>query len=227
MTLTRDTLTTGQLHQIVKDVPELEPFLLSKPELQASIQKTLQQQPDTSTLDKPVWIFAYGSLIWNPIIQYDHCHLGKIHGWHRRFCMKTPAGRGTSEKPGLALALERGGSCRGVAYRIPAEQLATELLLLWRREMVVGSYIPRWIKVVTEDGPVDAIAFTMNPHHPLYVPGLSVVEMAAFISSAQGPLGSCADYLLQTIAGLAKWGITDQSLIKIRDRIEFRNIKTF
>lgn len=220
MALTRATLTTGRLQQIVKQVPELETFILSEPELQASIQATLQQQPARPQSSKNhIWVFAYGSLIWNPILQYDRCQVGKIYGWHRRFCMWTPAGRGTPETPGLTLALERGGSCRGVAYRIPEHDISAELLLLWQREMVVGSYIPRWVKVLTEGEPVNAIAFTINPHHPLYAPGLSVAEIATSISRAEGALGACSDYLWQTIAGLANVGITDQRLLTIRDQI--------
>ncbi|MEM8810593.1 MAG: gamma-glutamylcyclotransferase [Cyanobacteria bacterium P01_G01_bin.38] len=220
MALTRATLTTGHLQRIVQQVPELEAYILSKTELEFSIQQTLQQRPTTRRPTHPgVWIFAYGSLIWNPILQYGARRTGKIYGWHRRFCMWTPAGRGTPDRPGLALALERGGSCCGVAYCIAANQLSTELLLLWQREMVVGSYIPRWVKVWADGQAIDAIAFTINPHHPLYAPKLSMAEMAASISRAQGALGSCTEYLLQTIAGLANHGITDQSLLKLRDQI--------
>ncbi|MEM9905745.1 MAG: gamma-glutamylcyclotransferase [Cyanobacteria bacterium P01_D01_bin.44] len=227
MALTRATLTTGHLQRIVQQVPELEAYILSKTELECSIQQTLQQRPTPEYPDHTsVWIFAYGSLIWNPILQYGERRTGKIYGWHRRFCMRTPAGRGTPDRPGLTLALERGGSCCGVAYCIATEQLSSELLLLWQREMVVDSYIPRWVKVWADGQAIDAIAFTINPQHPLYAPKLSIIEMAASISRAQGALGSCTEYLLQTIAGLANNGITDRGLLKVRDRIKDMQINT-
>ncbi|MEO1404486.1 MAG: gamma-glutamylcyclotransferase [Cyanobacteria bacterium J06635_1] len=227
MALTRAKLTTGWLKRIIQQVPELETYLLSKTELQASIQQTLQQRPTSKYAEHTgVWIFAYGSLIWNPILQYGARRKGTIYGWHRCFCMRTPAGRGTPACPGLTLALERGGSCCGIAYCIATDHISTELLLLWQREMIVGSYIPRWVKVWTDGQTVDAIAFTINPQHPLYAPKLSIIEMAASISRAQGALGSCTEYLLQTIAGLANNGITDRGLLKVRDRIRDMQINT-
>lgn len=233
MALTRETLVSEQLQQMVRQAPELLPYLLSTAELQASIAQTLGQRPD----QRDVWIFAYGSLIWNPILHYGDRRSSKIYGWHRRFCMRTPIGRGTPEQQGLVLALERGGSCRGVAYRVAAEHVSTELLLLWKREMLVGSYIPRWVKLVTEmtesepesepeskpeskPEAMTAIAFTINPRHPLYAPRLSVAEVAATVAIARGSLGSCADYLHATIAGLAECGIIDRHLLSVRDRLE-------
>ncbi|NJR68418.1 MAG: gamma-glutamylcyclotransferase [Synechococcales cyanobacterium CRU_2_2] len=229
MALTRETLVSEQLQQMVRQAPELLPYLLSTAELQASIAQTLSQKPNQGD----VWIFAYGSLIWNPILHYGDRRPSKIYGWHRRFCMRTPIGRGTPEQQGLVLALERGGSCRGVAYRVAAEHVSTELLLLWKREMLVGSYIPRWVKLLTEmtesepkseteskPEAMTAIAFTINPRHPLYAPRLSVTEVAATIAIARGSLGSCADYLHATITGLAECGIIDRHLLSVRDRLE-------
>ncbi|MGG6266416.1 gamma-glutamylcyclotransferase [Leptolyngbya sp. AN03gr2] len=214
MTLTRAALVTGALKQMIQAFPELKSFLLTEDELQASIDQILQQKPPQSD----VWIFAYGSLIWNPIIEYRDRIPGKIHGWHRSFCLRTPVGRGTPENPGLVLALESGGSCRGIAYRIAPEQLATELLLLWRREMVAGAYIPRWVKVWTAGTFIDAITFTINPTHPMYDPHLSVEQVATTIATAGGALGSCSDYLSQTIQGLAEHQIVDRSLLNLKKR---------
>jgi cation transport protein ChaC len=192
----------------------LELQILTEVQLQQSIDEILQQ-----CLASDIWIFAYGSLIWNPIFKYSDRCVGTIYSWHRRFCHWTPVGRGTPDNPGLVLGLDRGGSCRGIVYRVAAHDVATELLLLWRREMIAGTYIPRWVKMVSGEQVVKAIAFVINPYHSLYAPKLSLDETAYAISKAYGSLGSCADYLLQTVEGLAEFGIVDRQLIQIRDRV--------
>lgn len=214
MSLTRSDLESLRLQQMIA-VENLGLSILSTAELQASIAQILQQKPSESD----VWIFAYGSLIWNPIIEYCDRVPGKIDGWHRSFCLRTPVGRGTPENPGLVLALESGGSCRGIAYRIAPERVATELLLLWRREMVVGSYIPRWVKVFAEKTAIDAIVFTINPKHPMYDPNLSVTEVASTIATAEGMLGTCSDYLSHTIQGLAEHQIVDRELLNLQNQV--------
>ncbi|MBD2092684.1 gamma-glutamylcyclotransferase [Microcoleus sp. FACHB-1515] len=218
MSLTRSDLEAQRIQQMVRQA-NLGLKVLTDEELQASIASVLSQHPNQTE----IWIFAYGSLIWNPIIQHSDRRIGTIYGWHRRYCLRTPGGRGTPEHPGLTLALDRGGSCQGVIYQLDAPDQLAELLLLWRREMVVGSYIPRWVKVFSGTSLATeerfAIAFTINPQHPLYVPKLSLTETAETIATAAGALGSCKDYLLQTIAGLAECGIRDRGLLKLRDAV--------
>jgi glutathione-specific gamma-glutamylcyclotransferase len=142
MSLTRDDLEAGRLQEAIARSKAAASFL-SEAELQASLCHTLQQQQP----DSDVWVFAYGSLIWNPIFRYVERRVGTIYGFHRRFCLWVPVGRGTPDNPGLVLGLDRGGSCRGIAFRIAAADVPSELLLVWRREMIVGSYIPRWVRV--------------------------------------------------------------------------------
>lgn len=214
MSLTRSDLESLRLQQMIA-VEKLGLSILSTAELEASIAQILQQKPPQSD----VWIFAYGSLIWNPILKYCDRISGKIYGWHRSFCLRTPVGRGTPENPGLVLALESGGSCRGIAYRIAPELIAPELLLLWRREMVVGSYIPRWVKVFAVGTSIDAIVFTINPKHPMYDPKLSIEAVATTIATAEGALGSCSDYLSQTIYGLAEHQIIDRGLLNLQKQV--------
>jgi glutathione-specific gamma-glutamylcyclotransferase len=213
MTLTRIDLESSRLQAMISQAG-LGLQILTELQLQQSIDEILQQ-----SLASNVWIFAYGSLIWNPIFKYSDRCVGTVYGWHRRFCLWTPLGRGTPDHPGLVLGLDRGGSCRGIVYQLDASDVATELLLLWRREMVAGTYIPRWVKVVSKKQTIKAIAFIINPHHSLYAPKLSLDDTAYAISKARGALGSCADYLLQTVEGLAELGIVDRTLIQIRDRV--------
>src|SRR5215472_13597169 len=97
----------------------------------------------------PVWIFAYGSLMWNPEMRFAERRLARVHGYHRSFCLYSPEYRGTRERPGLVLGLDRGGSCRGIAYRLAAASLAEEIDRLWVREMTGGVYALRRVRAAT------------------------------------------------------------------------------
>jgi cation transport protein ChaC len=210
MVLTRADLTSHRLQQMLSQ-PELGLYVLNETELQSSIDETLEKHPHNAD----IWLFAYGSLIWNPLFRFVDRQVGTVYGWHRRFCLWAPAGRGTLENPGLVLALERGGCCRGIAYRIAAADVSSELLLVWRREMVVGSYIPRWVRVFDGSRSIRAIAFTINRHHPCYAANLSLSVTARHIATASGQLGSCMDYLVNTVNGLSSVGIRDCHLLQL------------
>lgn len=216
MTLTRMDLESSRLQAMISQAG-LGLHLLTEDQLQQSIDDILQQ-----CFGADVWIFAYGSLIWNPIFLYSDRCVGRVYGWHRRFCHWTPVGRGTPGNPGLVLGLDRGGSCRGVAYQIAVSNVATELQLLWRREMIAGTYIPRWVKVFMGGQIVEAIAFVINRQHSLYARSLSLDATVESIATASGQLGSCSDYLLQTIDGLATVGIEDETLNLLGERVVAR-----
>ncbi|AFZ33292.1 ChaC family protein [Gloeocapsa sp. PCC 7428] len=211
--LTRAYLESRKLQELVLQ-SGLDLRVLNETELEQSIQDILKGRSHSD-----VWIFAYGSLIWNPTVKFSDRRVGMIYGWHRRFCLWTPLGRGTPENPGLMLGLDRGGSCRGIAYRIPAEDVLTELLILWRREMVVGSYTPRWVKVVDGKERWDAIAFTINHNHVMYTGDISSEVVVNSLATANGKLGTCADYLLQTVNGLMQYGIQDKQLLKLQKEV--------
>lgn len=213
MSLTRAYLESGLLQEMILQ-SGLGLTVLSEAQLQASILETLKRQKP----DSDVWLFAYGSLIWNPIFHFVEYRVGTIYGWHRRFCLWTPIGRGTPDHPGLVLGLDRGGSCRGIVYRIAAANVS-ELLLVWRREMVVGSYIPRWVKVFNGEQEIEAIAFTVNRQHSSYAGNISLETTVESIATAAGDLGSSADYLSQTVDGLISVGIKDKQLLLLRDRV--------
>jgi glutathione-specific gamma-glutamylcyclotransferase len=214
MSLTRADLESNQIQQAIAQ-SERRPSTLSEAELQASIRDTLQQ----GTANTDVWIFAYGSLIWNPIIQFAERRVGTVHGFHRRFCLWTPYGRGTPENRGLVLGLDRGGSCRGIVYRLASTDVETELPLLWRREMMMGCYRPRWVKVIDGEDSWQAIAFVVNHQHRAYAGDIAPEVMVKHIATASGTLGSCADYLLQTLEGLNDAGIKDKSLLRLKKQV--------
>ena len=117
--------------------------LLSREEQEAGRQAFLRRWDGRSD----IWVFGYGSLMWNPAIHVAETQAAKVHGLHRAFCMKLVLGRATPERPGLMLALDHGGSCRGMAHRIAAEHVESETEILWMREMITGSYRPAWISL--------------------------------------------------------------------------------
>lgn len=168
-----------------------------------------------------VWIFAYGSLIWNPLFKSVERRVGKVRGYHRRFCLWTRLGRGTPENPGLTLGLDRGGSCRGVVYRIAEEAMQSELNLIWRREMFTNAYDPQWVKVVTKEGAVDAIAFVINRDYPRYA-RVEEDRVVDTIATAKGRMGECSTYLFNTVDHLQQLGIRDPVLERLRDRVRER-----
>lgn len=213
MSLTRLDLENGRLQQLILQA-NLTIYPLTEAELQASLHQTLQKNPSDS-----IWLFAYGSLIWNPIIHFVDRRVGAVQGFHRRFCLWTPAGRGTSENPGLVLGLDRGGSCRGVIYQIAAEVAEAELILVWRREMVVGSYVPRWVKVISGEQSLYAITFVVNRAHRSYAGNLTPETVVEHIATASGALGTCADYLNQTVNSLAQAGIRDRRLLLLQQQV--------
>lgn len=214
--LTREMIAAGRVRELVLQSDNAYP-VLSDAELLASRSKMM-----TQATGDDVWVFGYGSLIWNPAFHYAERHTGKIHGFHRRFCLWTPIGRGTAEFPGLMLGLDRGGSCRGVAFRIEAAKVESELDILWRREMVSGSYAPRWVGVQTPAGTVRAITFVINHAHDRYAGLLSDEKIAAIIAKAEGGLGRCCDYLFNTVAHLNELGIGDRPLSRLAVQVTQR-----
>ena len=173
-------------------------------------------------------MFGYGSLIWNPLFHYEERRRATLRGFHRRFCLWSIMGRGSPDRPGLVLGLDNGGACCGLAYRLPAGKAVEELKLLWRREMVVGSYAPRWARVETAPGEGDrrcveelrALTFVVNHAHPNYAGRLASDVVAQALASARGHLGSSADYLFHTVDALAAHGLRDLHLEELRDRVQ-------
>jgi cation transport protein ChaC len=122
-----------------------------------------------------------------------------VHGLHRRFCLWTALGRGSPDQPGLVLGLDRGGRCRGLLYRIAAADVEAELDVVWRREMVTGAYRPRWVRAVGAAGSVNALTFVIERRHDRYAGPLGDERLVETLATARGALGSCADYLFDTI----------------------------
>ncbi len=211
--ITRQSLLDGSVLEHQREYANKHPDMHWRTEAQmAALLEDVLAAHDPK---EDLWVFGYGSLIWNPAFEYVEKHPATLHGWHRRFCLKMYMGRGTPEVPGLMLALDHGGACRGVAFRIAADMLRQELGLLWQREMYGGAYNARWVKLNAGGRTIRAVTFIINRAHPRYTRELSVEQTAAMIARAEGDLGSCREYLDNTILHLKVLGVRDAGLARV------------
>jgi cation transport protein ChaC len=163
------------------------------------------------------WVFAFGSLIWKPRFEHAEARLATVDGWHRSFCLGYDERyRGCPDAPGLMLSLDKGGSCEGKVFRLPAAGLRDQVLGLLSDEPPIP---PVWVTARTDTGPVQAIAFTTNPNELGYVGGLTDDQVADTLSRAVGMYGSMPDYLRNTVLALAEVGIHDEYLWRIQDLV--------
>src|SRR5947207_6363850 len=169
---------------------------------------------------EPVWLFAYGSLMWNPEIAFAEARPGFLHGYHRSFCLYSRDYRGTPERPGLVLGLDRGGACRGIVYRLPPEALGAAIDQVWAREMAGEVYRMRPVSVTTPQGRRAAYAFVVRRDRPDYAGRLALDEAARIISVAVGGRGSGRDYLTNTVRHLEELGIADGPLHRLHDQVQ-------
>ncbi|MCR9221754.1 MAG: gamma-glutamylcyclotransferase [Alphaproteobacteria bacterium] len=190
---------------------------LSDDQRRASREETLARRPDGAGL----WIFGYGSLMWNPAFHYVEKRFARLYGYHRSFCLQTPIGRGTKERPGLVLGLDRGGSVHGLALRIDEARAEEELDIIWAREMLAGSYEPRWVSLQDEEagGRFWAIAFIMNRDCERYTGRLDLDDAAQRIARAHGALGPCSEYLENTVGALDALGVGDGPMHELLRRV--------
>lgn len=166
-----------------------------------------------------IWVFAYGSLIWNPQFHFEDIQPAALRGYHRRYCLWSKWGRGTPHFPGLTLGLVSGGACRGLAYFISEGHALSELELIWRREVVTDAYEPRLVKIAIPSAAVEAVAFVANPASVAYVRRLPEEQIVATLAGAKGELGDCAEYLFLTIAHLNRWAIRDPLLERLKSKV--------
>ncbi|MFO1195933.1 MAG: gamma-glutamylcyclotransferase [Burkholderiaceae bacterium] len=206
--LTRESLLDGSFHAAVRAALGPDPTLMTDDERTAQVRDFVARAPRPGR----VWVFAFGSLIWNPAFRFAERRTARIHGFHRQFCLWSRGGRGSPEHPGLMLSLETGGSCTGVAYRIAPGEERVELDVLWRREMVARAYRPVWTVAHTPQGVEPVITFAANRAHERYAPGLDADAVAHYLATGAGPMGRCCDYLFDTVAHLRDLGIRDRRL---------------
>ena len=167
-----------------------------------------------------VWIFAYGSLMWDPGFAFCEAAPAMVRGYHRRFCVYSHGYRGTPNRPGLVLGLDRGGACKGIAYRVPAVDLPAAMSYLWDREMKSGVYRLKEFSVAIPGGEASAVAFVVARSHPRYAPGLTELQTARLIRQGIGQRGSSLQYLENTTRELERLGVVDGALLRLERRVK-------
>ncbi|MFZ5782418.1 MAG: gamma-glutamylcyclotransferase [Pseudomonadota bacterium] len=215
--LKREELTSANIDQIVAEAHKAGyHFFLSSEEREASLKEAMRHHRPGDA----VWVFAYGSLMWNPAIEFAEAQPCRVDGWRRSFCFWTPMGRGTPELPGLMLALEQGGSCEGIAYRLSPERVRSELQILWNREMLSGVYQAQWVPTLLRDGrTVTSVTFVIDTAHCQYCGDLPIERTAHHIAFAEGRRGACRDYLANTAAHARALAIHDPYVEELVERV--------
>ena len=158
-------------------------------------------------LNRSFWVFGYGSLMWNPGFPHLEARPALLHGYHRRFCLFSHNYRGTPEHPGLVLGLDKGGSCRGMAFLVDCKDSEPVLDYLHEREMATRAYTPRLVALQTAAEAVQGLAFVVNRRHQNYTGPLSLEATATLIADAAGKRGPCAEYLDNTVRHLEELAI--------------------
>ena len=191
----------------------MKPFRhLTNSERTQSLQTTIGSAPDPEA----ILLFAYGSLIWRPCFQVQSTCKAILHGYRRDFCVYTVEARGKPNNPGLGLGLRVGsGMCEGVLLALPEDGRCEALNSIWEREMLTAVYQPQWVSVEVDTKVTTALTFVVDETHPQCAVGLSEEAQARMIGSATGQLGSCRDYLMNTIDALRNAGIHDPTLERL------------
>ncbi|MDA8108744.1 MAG: gamma-glutamylcyclotransferase [Betaproteobacteria bacterium] len=162
-----------------------------------------------------LWVFGYGSLMWAPGFRAAERSVAVLHGYHRALCILSHRHRGTPQKPGLVMGLCRGGSCWGMALRVPAPRARSVLARLWHREMRNRVYEPRLLPVRVGARRVRALAFVADPDHPQFVRELDLHGRARLVAQGIGERGRCLDYIRNTLAHMGALGVRDPHLERV------------
>jgi cation transport protein ChaC len=173
-------------------------------------------------MQKPLWVFGYGSLVWNPGFPVAEQRVATLHGWHRSFCMRSIHHRGTEDTPGLVLALDQAASahCAGVAFRVQDGAEPETLAALRERELVSSAYLEEWLPLQLQDGSdVTALCYVIDPTHVQYCT-LPLEEQAQIIAQAIGGRGRNCEYLFNTAGHLSQLGIGDADLEWLCARVQ-------
>ena len=161
-------------------------------------------------------VFGYGSLMWSPGFRYRRKSIGLLRGYHRALCILSQSHRGTRNKPGLVMGLCRGGSCWGMAFRVPAARVRRIVAGLWRREMPRRVYIPRLVPVRIQAGRrVRALAFVADPRHPQFAHELDLHGRARLVAQGVGRYGRCVDYVRNALEHMHEIGVRDPHLERV------------
>lgn len=213
-------LTRAMIAARFPDRPKDDPAAhrqLSDADMEAHLDRILLEHDEGD-----LWVFGYGSLMWKPEMDFAEMRPALLNGWHRRFCLWQWRWRGSRRNPGLMLALDRGGACRGIAYRLAAPGVREKVSAVWKREMGGNGYRPRWAKLVTRQGAVRGLVFTVNPESERYAGRIDDAIVADHLAQACGEAGACAEYLLETVLKCEELGIHDRFLWRLQELVAER-----
>lgn len=162
------------------------------------------------------WVFGYGSLMWRPGFEHEEVRPARLFGYHRALCVRSHVHRGTPERPGLVLGLDRGGSCRGMAFRVSGRNHETVMDYLRARELVTRVYVETFHRVRLNDGrQIPATAYIVDRTHAQYAGAISSAEAVQRVTGASGQSGPNEAYVLNTVTHLKDMGIRDHHLEEI------------
>ncbi len=212
----REDFSRDRLTWLYERAQELgQDWIVSHEERDASRAKVM----DEIAADAPVWVFGYGSLMWNPAFHVADTLPATIQGFHRSFCLNLVFGRGSPEKPGLMLGLDQGGTCVGFAHMIDPHHVESELEILWMREMIGTTYHPTWVEGETERGAMRMLTFVANRESKRYLGPQEFEAAAQRIATSEGILGNNRSYLYNTIKHLDELKIKDGELHELEARV--------
>jgi cation transport protein ChaC len=212
---TRRRLADGAMLESLRANPQPGIRVRTDAELDASRKSTLALHDPAEDLH----VFGYGSLMWNPAMDALHVSTAQVHGWHRRFCLRMLFGRGSAAQPGAMLALDHGGACHGLLYRIEAHKVPAETHLLWRREMLAGSYDAHWVKADVNGVTLRALTFVANRSHERYIGDQPIETIAHLVRTGEGTFGTSRCYFEETVRTLEGLGIRDRGIERLRRAI--------
>jgi cation transport protein ChaC len=175
----------------------------------------VSQGPDTRTL----WVFAYGSLMWQPGFSFVEARRARLEGYSRAFCIYSLHYRGTQQRPGLVLGLQRGGACEGIAFRVADGEAGRVRAYLHARELIYGVYreamLPAVLEGAGEAERVDVLTYIAETGHPSFAGAVPMMRRAAIIRSARGKAGSNLAYLVATLRKMREAGIRQADLERL------------
>ncbi|WOF73299.1 gamma-glutamylcyclotransferase [Parvibaculaceae bacterium PLY_AMNH_Bact1] len=208
-TIRREDITPAFIDRLERQVASLPGYsLISHEERETSRQTFLAGRRKNQGL----WVFGYGSLMWNPAIHVARTARSTLFGYHRAFCLHLVIGRGSPKKPGLMLGLDAGGSCVGLAHHIAPEHVESETEILWLREMVGTGYVPKTVKLRIGSKLVEGLTFVANRQSKRYAGRIPFKKAVRRMASAEGDIGTNRDYLYRTIAHLNEFGLAEGPL---------------
>jgi cation transport protein ChaC len=166
------------------------------------------------------WVFGYGSLMWRPGFAHVETRMARLNGYRRALCVSSHVHRGSPDRPGLVLGLDRGGSCLGLAFRVPGNLRDEVITYLRERELVTSVYLERTLPVRLRDGGiVAATTYIVDRHHVQYAGRLDAADAARTVSGSVGQSGANEEYVLNTVAHLRALGIRDHWLEDVAARL--------